>query len=66
MWSLGHIMGQIWSNVMKKQRKTSILMCFFFYILHEVYIYKHEILFIEKPEWKLKAKLAITSIFEGN
>ena len=32
----------------------------FFNILHEV------VVVIEKPEWKLKAKLARNTIFEGN
>ena len=38
----------------------------FSYILHEVYICKHEIVFIEIPEWKLKAKLARNTIYEGD
>ena len=33
--------------------------------MHEEYIYKHEVLFIEIPERKLKAKLARNTIFEG-
>ena len=49
----------------EKQRKTGISMVFL-NILHEVYIYKHEIVFIEIPEWKLKVKLARNTIFEGN
>ena len=39
---------------------------FFFNILHEVYIYKHEAVFIVIPEWKLKAELARNTIFEGS
>ena len=50
---------------MKKQRKTGISIVFL-NILHEVYIYKHEIVFIEVPESKLKVKLARNTIFEGN
>ena len=65
MWSVAQNVGQFWYNVVKKQRKTGISMGFF-YILHQVYIYKHEVVFIEIPEWKLKAKLARSSIFEGN
>ena len=42
---------------MEKQRKTGISMGFFD-ILHEVYICKHKVVFIEIPEWKLKAKFA--------
>ena len=38
----------------------------FFVILHEVYIYKHDVVFIEISEWKLKAKLARNTIFEEN
>ena len=40
---------KIWSNVVKKWRKTDISMGFFD-ILHKVYIYKHEVVFIEIPE----------------
>ena len=36
----------------------------FFHILHEVYIYKQEVVVIEIPDWKLKTKL--NTIFEGN
>ena len=32
--------------------------------MHEVYIYKQEVVVIK--EWKLKAKLARNTIFEGN
>ena len=49
----------------KKQTKTGISMVFFV-ILHEVYIYKHDVVFIEISEWKLKAKLARNTIFEEN
>ena len=38
----------------------------FFDILLKVYIYKHKVVFIEIAEWKLKAKLAWSTIFEGN
>ena len=38
----------------------------FFDILLKVYIYKHKVVFIEIAEWKLKAKLARNTIFEGN
>ena len=37
-----------------------------FHILHEVYMYKQHIVVIEIPGWKLKAKLATNTIFEGN
>ena len=36
----------------------------FFHILHEVYMYKQEIVVIEIPGWKLKAELATNTIFE--
>ena len=35
-----------------------------FHIMHKVYIYKQEVVVIQ--EWKLKAKLARNTIFEGN
>ena len=38
----------------------------FFDISHEIYIYKHEVVFIEIPESKLKAKLARSTTFEEN
>ena len=38
----------------------------FFNILHELYIYKHEVVSIEIPKWKLKSELARNIIFEGN
>ena len=66
MWSLGQNLGQVWSNVKKKQIKTVISVRFFFNILHEVYICKHEVVFIEISEWKLMDKLARNTIFEGN
>ena len=36
-----------------------------FHILHEVYVYKQEVVIIEIPEWKLKIQLARKTIFEG-
>ena len=47
--SVGQKLGQIWYNVVKKQRKTGISMGFF-YILHELYVYKQEVVFIEISE----------------
>ena len=38
----------------------------FSYILHDVCIYNQEAVVMEIPEWKLKAKLARNTIFEGN
>ena len=60
MWSLRHNFGQIWYNVVKNQETGISVTNGVFYILHEVYI------FIEIPEWKLKAKLARNTIYEGN
>ena len=37
-----------------------------FDILHEVYIYKHKVVFIETPEWRLKDKLTRNTKFEVN
>ena len=65
MWSAGQNVGQILYSVVKKKEKL-VFQLVFFYILHEVYIYKHEVVFEEIPEWKLKAKLARKTIFEGN
>ena len=45
--------------------RQNLCQIFWTNILHEVYIYKHEVLFIEIPERKLKAKLARNTIFEG-
>ena len=61
-WSLGQNLGQIRSNFVKKQRHWYFNG--FFHILHEVYIYKQEVVVIEIPDWKLKTKL--NTIFEGN
>ena len=66
VWSLGQILGQTRSNVVKKNKETGISMGFFFHILHEVYIYKQKLVVIEIPEWKLKTKLARSTIYEGN
>ena len=38
----------------------------FFHILHEKYIQKQEVVVIEIPEWKLKAKMARNTTFEEN
>ena len=65
VWSAGQNLDQIWYNGVKKQRKTGISMGFFD-ILHEIYIYKHKVVFIEIPESKLKAKLATNTTFEEN
>ena len=47
------------------EKITGISMVSFFDILHELYIYKQELVFIEISEWELKAKLARNTIFTG-
>ena len=59
-WAWSTLGPMLWKN-----RETGKSMGFFD-ILHEVYIYKQEVVAIEIPEWKLKAKLASNTIFEGN
>ena len=60
--------GQIWAKfgtiLWKKQKKSAISM-FFLYFALGIHL-KHNIVFIEIPEWNLKAKLARNTIFEGN
>ena len=38
----------------------------FSYILHDLCIYNQEVVVIEIPEWKLKAKSDRNIIFDGN
>ena len=63
---VGVVCGPNLVQYCEKTKKTCISMFFFLNILHEVYIYKQEVVFIEIPESKLKAKLARNTIFEGN
>ena len=56
---------KVFANILVNLGQISIALVAFD-ILHKVYIYKHKIVFIEIPEWKLKAKLARNTIFEGN
>ena len=56
MRSLGGNLAQIRSNVVKKQKNWHFNRGF--HVLHEVYILKQEVVGIEIPEWKLKAKVA--------
>ena len=58
-------LGQIWYNIVKKKKKNWYFNGVF-NILHELYIYKHEEVFIEISECKVKAKLARNTIFTGN
>ena len=50
VWSVERNLGQIWYNVVPKKRETGISMFFFFDILDEVYILKHEAVFIKKSK----------------
>ena len=56
---------QIRSNVVKKTPRSWYFNGFF-HMLHNVYIYKQQVVVIEIPAWKVKAKLARNIIFEGN
>ena len=49
-----------------EKTKKLVIQLSFSDTLHEVYIYKHILVVIEIPEWKLKAKLAWSTIFEGS
>ena len=65
VWYLGLNLGETRSNIVNKTKKL-VFQWGFFHILHEVYICKLKVVVIEIPEWKLKAKLARNTIFEGN
>ena len=60
------VFGAKLGTMLWKNKEKLIFQCGFLDILHEVYIYKHEVVFIEISEWKLKARLARKTIFEGN
>ena len=51
---------------MKKQKETGITVGFFSYFAWGIHLKARSMVGIEKPEWKLKAKLASNTIFEGN
>ena len=55
VWSWRQNLGQIRSNVVKKQRKVPR---FFPYFAWGKHFKKHEVVGIEIPKWKLKSKLA--------
>ena len=61
MWSLGQNLGQVRFNVVRKQRNWHFSGFFIFCMR-----YARSRVVIEIPEWKLKAKLARNTIFEGN
>ena len=60
MWSLEQNLGQVRFNVVKN-KETGILVVFSYFARG-----MQEVVVIEIPEWKLKAKLARNTIFEGN
>ena len=60
--SLGHNLGQIRSNLGKKQRKCYFYGVFFIFCMS----YTFTVVVIEIPEWKLKSKLARSTIFKGD
>ena len=68
VWSLGQNLGQIRSNVVKKTKKLAFQGVFSIICMRctGLYIQKQEVVVVEITELKLKAKLAINSIFEGN
>ena len=47
----------------QKNKETGISVGFFFSFFAWVYIYKQEVVVIEIPEWKLKAKLAGNTLY---
>ena len=65
---VGVVFGKIGAKlgVQCHEKNPLVFQCFFSDSLHEVYIYKQDIVVIEIPEWKLKAKLARNTILEGN
>ena len=64
---VGVVFGKIGAKLgVQCHEKNPLVFQCFFSILHEVYIYKQDIVVIEIPEWKLKAKLARNTILEGN
>ena len=65
----GQNLGQIRFNVVKKKQRNWHFNEVFFIIYMRyigLYIQKQEVVVVEITESKLKAKLAINSIFEGN
>ena len=61
---MGQNLDQVRSDV-AKIKKTCIPMEFFSYFGWGINL-KAKIMVVEIPEWKLKAKLARNTIFEGN
>ena len=64
----GQNLGKIRSNVVRKTKKLAFQQFFFIIYMRYIglYIKKQEVVIVEITELKLKAKLAINSIFEGN
>ena len=61
---LGHNLGQIRSNVVKKVKKLALSINVF-HMLHREYILKQEIVVAQTPEWKVKVNIARNTRFEG-
>ena len=65
VWSVGQNLGEILYNDVKKTKKNCYFNGFFWYFAWGIHL-QVRISVIEIPEWKSKAKLARTIIFEEN
>ena len=65
VWSLGHNLGQIRSNIVKKTKELLFQWVFFIFCLRYTFISK-KVVVAEISEWKLKTMLARNTLFEGN
>ena len=63
VWSPGLNWVKFRIILQKKKKEKLLFWSFYIYILLEVYIYKHELVFIEIPEWKLNATSGRITIF---
>ena len=59
-------LGQIGSNVVKKNKETGIISIHIFYVLHGKYLLKQKVVVPKILEWKFKASIARNPIFEGH
>ena len=68
LWSLSKIWAKLGPMLWKKNKEAGISRVFFIISMRYIglYIQKQEVVVVEITELKLKAKLAINSIFEGN
>ena len=62
---MGQNLGEIRSNVVKKNKRTGISMGFFFIFCMKYTFTSKKVVIIEIPEWKLKTILG-KNILEGN